>query len=155
MFDPLRAPYAFELQALHRQEALLREAVHGRLLRALARARRPGGSGAGEGRPGWRSWLVRLVGAQLIRWGYRLLPLSPPARLPAGLPAGVLRGLPRGPGSGPSRPRRPASGAVRAGGRAGARRGASPGASPWPVSSAGGVTPAPPGRTRRDPPRPR
>ncbi len=90
MFDPLRAPYAFELQALHRQEALLREAAHGRLLRALARARRPGGSGAGEGRPGWGSWLGRLVGAQLVRWGYRLLPHSPPARLPAGSAAGAL-----------------------------------------------------------------
>jgi hypothetical protein len=93
MFDPLRAPYAFELHALHRQEALLREAAHARLLRALARARGPSGRRAGVGRPGWGPWLVRLVGAQLVRWGYRLLPLPPPPRLPVGSSAGSTGGL--------------------------------------------------------------
>jgi hypothetical protein len=115
MFDPLRAPYAFELQALHHQEALLREAAHVRLLRALDHARRGGhaerseASGrppAGRGRtggslaplgmtggagrtlrPGWGSWLVRLVGTQLVRWGHRLLPLSPPPGAAAAGPA--------------------------------------------------------------------
>jgi hypothetical protein len=85
MFDPLRAPYAFELQALQRQEELLREAAHARLLRA----REPSGRLAGAGRPWWGARLARVMGARLVRWGYRLLPLAPPQRLPVGSPAGA------------------------------------------------------------------
>lgn len=70
MFSPLIDPFALEMHARQRQEETLRRAAHERLLHAIRRAQpRP---------PGLTQRLVQWIGAQLVRWGYRLLPLRLP-----------------------------------------------------------------------------
>lgn len=67
MFSPLIDPFALEMHARQRQEETLRRAAHERLLHAIRRAQpRP---------PGLTQRLSQWIGAHLVRWGYRLLPL--------------------------------------------------------------------------------
>lgn len=70
MFSPLIDPFALEMHARQRQEETLRRAAHERLLHAIR--------GAYPRPPGLTQRLVQWIGAQLVRWGYRLLPLRVP-----------------------------------------------------------------------------
>jgi hypothetical protein len=73
MFDPLRDPLTFELEARAHQDAARRRAAYDRLVRGLRRL---------GGRPGPGARLARWTGALLVRLGYRLIPLSYPVPLP-------------------------------------------------------------------------
>jgi hypothetical protein len=93
-------PYFLEMEARMRQEEALQAAARARLCRLAARGRktRP------EARPARRR--LRLLGAalslwlgiRLVRWGYRLMALSP-------CPAGPGRPARRREGVPPARPR--------------------------------------------------
>jgi hypothetical protein len=97
MFDPLRDPLIFELEAREHQDAARRHAAYDRLSRGLRRL---------GGRPGPRERLARWTGALLVRLGYRLIPLPDPVPLPDSVrPDGPPPAAERGHSRPPAAPR--------------------------------------------------